>query len=66
MLEGIVLTLRQLDQNLNDAAELLEMAQAENDDASLRSIADDLQQMEGQVADMEFRRMFSGELDANN
>ncbi len=66
MLEGIVLTLRQLDQNLNDAAELLEMAQAENDDAGLRSIADDLQQMEIQVADMEFRRMFSGELDANN
>ncbi|TXT26443.1 MAG: hypothetical protein FD134_553 [Gallionellaceae bacterium] len=66
MLEGIVLTLSRLDQNLNDAAELLEMAQAENDDAGLRSIADDLQQMEGQVADMEFRRMFSGELDANN
>ena len=42
------------------------MAQAENDDAGLRSIADDLQQMEIQVADMEFRRMFSGELDANN
>ena len=66
MLEGIVLTLTQLHQGLNDADELFEMAQAENDDASLHSIADDVQSMEKTVADMEFRRMFSGELDANN
>ena len=43
MLEGIVLTLSQLDQNLNDAAELFEMALAENDDASLSSIKQDVQ-----------------------
>ena len=66
MLEGIVLTLSQLDQNLNDAAELFEMARAENDDASLHSTAQDLQPMEKQVADMEFRRMFSQPMDANN
>ncbi len=66
MLEGIVLTLTQLDQNLNDAAELFEMARAENDDASLNSIAQDLQHMEKLVADMEFRRMFSQPMDANN
>ncbi len=66
MLEGIVLTLTQLDQNLSDAAELFEMAAAENDDGSLNSIAQDLQQMEKQVADMEFRRMFSQPMDANN
>ncbi len=66
MLEGIVLTLTQLDQNLNDAAELFEMARAENDDASLHSIAQDLQPMETLVADMEFRRMFSQPMDANN
>ena len=66
MLEGIVLTLSQLHQNLNDAAELFEMAREENDDASLNSIAQDLQLMEKQVADMEFRRMFSQPMDANN
>ena len=66
MLEGIVLTLSQLNQNLNDAAELFEMARAENDDASLHSTAQDLQPMEKQVADMEFRRMFSQPMDANN
>jgi peptide chain release factor 2 len=66
LLEGIVLTLTQLDLGLSDADELFEMAQAENDDASLHSIADDVQGMEKTVADMEFRRMFSGELDANS
>ncbi len=66
MLEGVVLTLTQLDQNINDAAELFEMARAENDDASLHSIAQDLPPMEKLVADMEFRRMFSQPMDANN
>ncbi len=66
MLEDIVLSLSQLNQNLDDSAELFEMAQGENDDASLNSIAQDVQQMEQQVEGMEFRRMFSGELDASN
>ena len=66
MLEGIVLTLKQLHQNLGDTAELFDMAQAENDDASLHGIEYDVQQMEQQVADMEFRRMFSNAMDPNN
>ena len=66
MLEGIVLTLKQLHQNLADTAELFDMAQAENDEASLRGIVQDVQQMEQQVADMEFRRMFSNAMDPNN
>jgi len=66
MLEGVVLTLTQLNQDLNDTAELFEMALAENDDASLNSIVQDVQKMEQQVADMEFRRMFSKPMDSNN
>ena len=66
MLEGVVLNLQQVEQSLNDNAELMEMALAENDDGSLHSIAADVAQTEKTVADMEFRRMFSGELDANN
>jgi peptide chain release factor 2 len=66
MLEGIVLNLQKVEQSLNDNAELMEMALAENDDDSLHSIASDIAQTEKIVADMEFRRMFSGELDANN
>jgi peptide chain release factor 2 len=65
-LEGIVLTLTRVSQGLTDADELFQMAQAENDDASLHSIAEDVQTMEQEVAGMEFRRMFSGELDAAN
>jgi peptide chain release factor 2 len=61
-----VLNLKQVEQSLNDNDELLEMAIAENDDDSLHAIAGDIQQTEKLVADMEFRRMFSGELDANN
>jgi peptide chain release factor 2 len=61
-----VLNLQQVEQSLNDAAELMEMALAENDDDSLHSVADDIAQTEKIVADMEFRRMFSGQLDANN
>jgi len=66
MLEGIVHSLRQLDQNLTDAAELFAMAQAENDDATLNSVAEDVRQMEKLVAGMEFRRMFSHPMDPNN
>ncbi len=66
MLEGVVLNLNQVESTLNDAGELMEMALAENDDGSLLSIGEDIQRMEKLVAEMEFRRMFSGEMDANN
>jgi peptide chain release factor 2 len=66
MLEGVVLNLQNVAQALNDAGELIEMALAENDDDSLHGIVADVQQTETLVADMEFRRMFSGNMDANN
>jgi peptide chain release factor 2 len=66
MLEGVVLGLGKIQQDLNDAGELFEMAQAENDDESLNSTAADIQDIEKRVADMEFRRMFSHPMDPNN
>ena len=66
ILEGIVLGLTQIRQNLSDAAELFEMAKAENDEASLQGTAADIQHIEQRVADMEFRRMFSNQMDPNN
>ena len=66
MLEGVVVNLQQVESTLNDAKELMEMALAENDDGSLLSTAGDIERMEKLVAEMEFRRMFSGEMDANN
>ncbi|MDD4912237.1 MAG: peptide chain release factor 2 [Sideroxydans sp.] len=66
MLEGVVLNLQKVAQSLSDNTELIEMALAENDDESLHSIVDDIAITEKIVADMEFRRMFSGELDSAN
>ena len=66
MLEGVVLGLKQIQQNLADAAELFEMAKAENDDESLQGIAADIQDIEKRIAAMEFRRMFAHPMDQNN
>jgi peptide chain release factor 2 len=51
---------------LNDADELVQMAGKEDDEATVESVRTDLAGLEKQVADLEFRRMFSGEMDANN
>jgi peptide chain release factor 2 len=65
-LEGVVGNLALLDSQLRDAAELFEMARAEDDDATLASVAGDIAAAEKMVASMEFRRMFSNPLDPNN
>ena len=51
---------------LNDAAEFLDLAREENDASMIASIAADLRTVEGEIGELEFRRMFSGEMDANN
>ena len=65
-LERIVETLSKLSTGLNDAQELLELAAEENDEGAMGEIAADLESMERQVADLEFQRMFAGEMDAAN
>ena len=62
-LEGIVLNLEKIDQDLAGAAELFELAREEDDDDTLEAVAADVAAIERLVADLEFRRMFSGELD---
>ena len=42
------------------------MAREETDDATLLSVDHDAQALEKTIAEMEFRRMFSGEMDQNN
>ena len=66
MLEGVVLGLTNIQQDLADAAELFEMARAENDDASLQGISADIKDIEQRVAELEFQRMFSNAMDPNN
>jgi peptide chain release factor 2 len=64
-LEGVVLALEKIDAELNAAAELFELAREENDDDTLESVAADVAGIERQVADLEFRRMFSNPMDPN-
>jgi len=49
-----------------DAGELAEVAADEGDQALLDDIAADLEGIEREVAGLEFRRMFSGEMDEEN
>ena len=51
---------------MQDAAELLELAEMEQDESTVEAVQQDLQVCEETVADLEFRRMFSGEMDASN
>ncbi len=65
-LETVVDLLSGLSNGLDDCAELVEMAQEEQDDDTLNSVNQDLEKLESQIATLEFRRMFSGEQDSNN
>ena len=65
-LENIVLVLDKLSTGLADAGELLELAADEDDEDTAKELVSDLGAYEQQIGALEFRRMFSGELDANN
>jgi peptide chain release factor 2 len=62
----VVTTLGRVGGGLADARELFELARAEGDDATVLGVAADLEKLEKEVASLEFRRMFSNPLDANN
>ena len=66
LLETIVDTIKELEQGLTDLEELLEMAVEEGEEETVDTVAEDLNEFEKKVVDLEFRRMFSGEMDANN
>jgi peptide chain release factor 2 len=51
---------------LQDAEELFAMAREEGDDDTLESVVDDLAGYERTIEGLEFRRMFSGEMDSAN
>ncbi len=65
-LEGVVTTLDDLSQSTEDSLELLELARLEDDEETLKQIAQDARQILKGVEELEFRRMFSGEVDVNN
>jgi len=65
-LEKVVFGLEKLFGSLTDLQELFEMAVDENDDSAVEDIVAELDELEIGVEALEFRRMFSGEMDENN
>jgi peptide chain release factor 2 len=65
-LEDMVVILESMEQQLNDARELFQIAKDESDDAALESIAGDVNSVEKAIANLEFRRMFSDPMDPSN
>ena len=65
-LESVVQTIDELTQGVLDAGELLEMSVEENDEDGVQGVVDELNMLAEKLDVLEFRRMFSGEMDANN
>ncbi len=65
-LELIVTTIDKLTTGLDDAEGLLDMAAEEEDEATVGEIESDLESLDADLEKLEFRRMFSGEMDPNN
>jgi len=55
-----------LTEGIKDSEELLAMAREENDAGTVAEVDADLDKLEKQLDELEFRRMFSGEMDRNN
>ncbi|MFT6286018.1 MAG: peptide chain release factor 2 [Halieaceae bacterium] len=65
-LEAIVHTIESLDTSVADASDLLEMAASEDDEDTVEEIRGEIGAMVSLLEQLEFRRMFDGEMDANN
>ena len=65
-LQQVVEGLEQIGSGLTDAGELLDLAAGENDEASVQTIARDVEALAARVEKLEFQRMFAGEQDAAN
>ncbi|WP_157718505.1 peptide chain release factor 2 [Halopseudomonas litoralis] len=65
-LAQIVETLDDMHTGLGDATELLDMAVEEDDESAVADVVSELAQLQTRLEALEFRRMFSGEMDENN
>lgn len=65
-LEAIVETIDTLDAGISDSHELLDMAVEEDDADSVSEVETEIAGLNSHLAKLEFRRMFSGEMDPNN
>jgi len=66
VLEQVVTVLGGMSESLRDLAELAELASEERDEDALQDVAADLERLQSGLAQLEFRRMFQGEMDPAN
>ena len=65
-LDNVVTTIQDLESSLESAHEILEMAEIDADQEMVDEVVSELARLEEKLEQLEFQRMFSGELDANN
>ncbi len=65
-LEAVVKTIDDMDSGLEDVEGLLELAIEENDEDTFNDAQAELNELEQRLAELEFRRMFSGNQDSSN
>ena len=65
-LEQVVTTIRNLEQGLEDSEAFVTMAEEANDEETLDEAKGEIRKWEGELAKLEFRRMFSGPNDASD
>jgi peptide chain release factor 2 len=65
-LEAVVETIENMDSGLEDVEGLLELAVEEDDPDTVEEVEQELAGLKETLEKLEFRRMFSGEMDANN
>ncbi|OAZ97195.1 peptide chain release factor 2 [Halomonas sp. G11] len=59
-------TIDDLEQGLGDSRDLLELAEMEDDEGTVDEVRKELDNLQANLEKLEFRRMFSGEMDQNN
>lgn len=65
-LEEIISTIDELETGIADAQEFLEMAEMDNDEDTFASVIQDLEQLQKTLERLEFKKMFSHDMDPNN
>lgn len=65
-LDNVIGVITALDDKLEDAKAMIDLAVEANDATLLADVQAELDEAEAKVADLEFKRMFSGEMDGNN
>lgn len=66
MLDNIVGVIGELNDKLEDAKAILELAVEADDESLLSDVQAELDEADSKVYELEFKRMFSGEMDAND